>query len=45
MIVPFTEAELDQVSAGFTFMEYLNKAYNVGTVPYQTAKLGPGLHK
>jgi hypothetical protein len=39
-----TEAELDQVSAG-TFWEYVDAGWNVGTVPYQTGKLGSGLRK
>jgi hypothetical protein len=41
-----TEAELHQVSgAGVTLEEFLITAYHIGTVPYQTEKLGPGLHR
>jgi hypothetical protein len=41
-----TEAELQQVSgAGLTLEEYLITAYHVGTVPYETGKLGSGLQR
>ncbi len=40
-----SDAELDQVSGGITLEEYFFQAWYIGTIPHETAKLGPGLQR